>query len=117
MILGLVTLALALPYCSAGKDPLQKKSGSVGIAKVLDKKAKSSHIFERENKMDWDSLSQMVGAKKSTSEIGAAETTATKHRTDSCKHCRENIFYGEEVSKPHVGERIRRISKVDWNKM
>lgn len=114
MTLALVTLALALPYSSAVKDPSQKDGFRAGISNVLDKKVKCPHVVERENKMDWNSFSQKVGIEKSTSKIRGTEATTTKHHAESCKHCRENIIYGEEVSKPHVSERIKRTSKVDW---
>lgn len=114
--MAIVTLAFSLPYCLAGKDP-SPKDGHVGVSKGLDKKLKCPHIVERENKMNWDSFSQMVGIEKSSSDISAAEATTQKHCIESCKHCQENIVYGDEVNKPHVGDRIKRISNVDWSKM
>lgn len=117
MILALVTLILALPYCSAGKYPSQKAGGQVSVADVLVKKPKCPYIVEREKKFDRDLFSQEVGVTKSTSEVSAAKATDMKHHAESCKHCRENIIYGDEVSKSHVGERIKRISNVEWEKM
>lgn len=36
------------------------------------------------------------------------------HCKENCKHCKEEIFHGEEVSAPHVTTKINRVSTVDW---
>lgn len=36
------------------------------------------------------------------------------HCKENCKHCKEEIFHGEEVSAPHVTRKIKRVSTVDW---
>lgn len=37
------------------------------------------------------------------------------HCQENCKHCQENIFYGEEVSAPHITKKLNRLGSVDWN--
>lgn len=35
-------------------------------------------------------------------------------KKENCKHCQEDRFYGEEVTAPHVTDKIGRVSATDW---
>lgn len=98
---------------------LDRLCGSVGVAKVLGHKFKCPNIVDCKKKIDVKSLSQTVGVhtERVHIKISAADPANMKHRTLICKQFEENFFNEEEVSQPHVGERIKRVSKVDLSKM
>lgn len=68
-------------------------------------------------KIDWEAISREPPKIRKSALVNAADETTTKHCKMGCRHCQEESIHGYEVNKPHFGERISRIDKVDWHKM